>query len=200
MTFKDELNDRVKIEAKKIGTELNKYPKELLQSYLKSIDVVSNKRFCGRAEVYSNRIVLSVSCNRDIRETIHHELSSIFLLLFDGGGKPTSETPTLNSLYKAFLQLNGGYKYSFENDISSTEQIDSTLADRFYLYKYASRDFENDFNMIAQSLFSNGNKVIEFMNSSPELPVAKKIRLVIDFYHALNPTLNISYFKHQLIN
>lgn len=199
INFEDGVKSTDKIEAKIIA-ELNKYPKGLLQPYLKRIDVVSDERFCGRAEAYSNRIVLSASCNGDIRETIHHELSSIFLLLFDGSGKPVSETPILDSLYRAFLQLNGDYKYSFENGIYSTEVINSALADRFYLYKYGSRDFENDFNIIVQCLFRDGSKTIEFMDSNTEKPVAKKIRLVIDFYQTLNPAINISYFKHQLIN
>lgn len=182
-----------------IQKELEKYPKDLLHNYLNEVIVVDDSKMCGRAEVFSNRIVLSTSC-KTIRQTIHHELSSLFLQLVDGQGKAVGNSPILNTIYGKFLKLNGNIKYTYSNNVYGNQPIDSSLADYFYISRYATRDFENDFNIIAQFLFAQGNTTISFMESHPEKPVSKKIKLVLEFYQNLSPDFTIDFFKKQSIS
>ncbi len=183
---------RAKFTRNEIQTELAKYPVGFLHKYLFEINVVDDNKICGRSEAYSNRIILSSSCD-DVHMTIHHEISSVLLRQYDFKVKEV-----VNIMYGEFLKLNGNFKYNHNTDMHHIEEGSETEK-HFYNYKYAQSDFENDFNIIAQELFVDGYKIINYMHAHMDMPVSKKIQLVIDFYQKLDPKFSIEYFKKQRI-
>lgn len=176
---------------KTVEFELRKYPTKLIENYLSYVNIVHDDHICGRSEW--DTLVLSSTCN-SIRQTIHHELSSMFLNKYDVYVKPVYD-----SIYRAFVNLNGEFRYDRSKVTMNRIELDSKLAEHFYGYTYATTDFENDFNIIAECLFTNGSEVIEFMNQNSSKPVSKKIRLVLNFYHTLDPSFTHSYFGKQKI-
>lgn len=175
----------------KIVEELSKYPKDLLSNYLTEIiiqDLPNN--VCGRSEAFSKRIRLNASCYTPIQETLHHELSSVFLQQYD----VYVSRGYFNKLYSQFVNLNENVKYDKSVALHKID-AESDLANYFYKLTYAQTGFENDFNVISQFLFTHGASVVEYMQNHPNKPVAKKIQLVIDFYHDLNSQFTLNYFK-----
>jgi hypothetical protein len=181
-----------KFSKREIETELAKYPVGLLRNYLYEIKVVEDDRMCGRSEAYSNRIVLSSNCEI-FRTAIHHEISSVLLRQYDFKVKEV-----IDIMYGEFLKLNGDFKYDHNTNMHHIEEGSKT-SEHFYNYKYAQSDFENDFNIIAQELFVNGDRTISYMYDHKDKPVSNKIQLVIDFYKKLDSRFTIEYFKTQKI-
>lgn len=184
--------DNAKFTRSEIQTELSKYPADLLNKYLFEVNVVDDSKICGRSEAYSNRIVLSSNCEM-FRAAIHHEISSVLLRQYDFKVKEV-----INIMYGEFLRLNGEFKYDHNTDMDHINE-GSKASEHFYKYKYAQSDFENDFNIIAEELFVDGDKTIGYMNDNKDKPVSKKIQLVIDFYKKLDSRFTIEYFKNQRI-
>lgn len=186
-----------KISKHEVELELAKYPKSILQYYLKDVSFVESARFCGRADAIYDKIVLNCECsNSELKKAIHHEMSSILLQHYD----LYVERGTFDKMYQEFVKLNGDFSYDVKiaNSNDAMSKITNVkLLEYFYGVKYAQSGFENDFNVIAQFLFSNGDEIISFMNSNPEKPVSKKIRLVLDFYQKIDKGFNVSFFKNQ---
>jgi hypothetical protein len=177
--------------TKDIEMEIAKYPNVLLKVYLPTIKIVNDENICGRAEW--DTLILSSTCN-SFQQTIHHELSSILLNKYDVYVKPVYD-----SIYREFVKLNGDFRYDRSRVSMNRIESGSKLAEYFYGYTYATTDFENDFNIIAECLFTDGSEVIDFMNCNSSKPVSKKIRLVLNFYHSLDPSFTNSYFRKQKI-
>lgn len=177
--------------TKDIEIEIAKYPKALLKNYLPVIKIVNSENVCGRAEW--DTLILSSTCN-SFQQTIHHELSSMLLNKYDVYVKPVYD-----SMYRAFVNLNGEFQYDRSKVTMNRIELGSKLAEYFYGYTYATTDFENDFNIIVECLFANGLEVIDFMNQNPSKPVSRKIKLVLDFYYTLDTSFTESYFRKQKI-
>lgn len=178
-----------------IETELAKYPSGVVDKYLEKILVIKSDKICGRSDWIFSTIELSDNSLCNFRVTIHHELSSIFLHQYNFKVAPVGD-----EMLKAFINLNGEYKYTYSNsNVEAWTKIEPStkLGEYFYDRKYAIRNFENDFNVIAEALFSNGHEVIEFVKSNQNLPVSKKIKLVLEFYQKLSSDFTIEYFDKQ---
>lgn len=175
-----------------IEKELAKYPKNILEDNLKKVVVVSTDEYCGMSYPYS-KIELSGDCANcgEIGITIHHELSSMFLF-------QNLEKNEMLQMWEAFNNLNGPYSYT-GLDKNQLILSGSELADYFYKSTYAMHSFENDFNIIAENLFANGYETIQFIKERSNLPVSKKIKIVLEFYQKLSPTFTVSYFEKQKI-
>jgi hypothetical protein len=180
------------ITKKEIQIELAKYPKNVLQAYLEQITVVTSERFCGLTYAFEKRILLNGNCdNASIKEALHHEMSSILLQQYD-----VYVSKVFDSYYTQFVKLNGEFAYNGNRDLTEINPS-SKLANHFYGLKDAQSGFENDFNVVSQYLFKDGDKIINFMLSNPDKPVSKKIKVVLDFYYQLDKTFSVSYFKNQ---
>jgi hypothetical protein len=156
---------------------------------LDSIIIIDDAKICGRAFI-NKKFELSGTCDRAyLRKAIHHEFSSVLLQQFD-----IYERPVFNDLYHFFTKVNGVNSYS--NLVSSGEiDKDSEIGKYFYGDYYAMTGFENDFNVIAQHLFTDGKEIIAFIRHHPELPVTQKITAVISFYHLVHPVFSAEYFS-----
>jgi hypothetical protein len=177
-----------------IEKELAKYPALILKEHLQKVIVVSSDEYCGLSLAFAKTFKLNGDCNHcNFRVTIHHELSSLFLLQYDFYIAPVGV-----AIKNKFIELNGDYFYTNQIEHGRIEP-DTPLADFFYNRKYAMHSFENDFNVIAESLFQNGFSAISFMEGKPQKPVSKKIRLVLDFYYLLDSSFTINFFKEQKI-
>jgi hypothetical protein len=185
---------RANFNRMEVEKELAKYPALLLKEHLQKVIVVSSDKYCGLSFAFAKKFELNGDCDRcNFRATIHHELSSLFLLQYDFYTAPVGV-----AMRNKFIELNGAYSYTNQVEHGRIEP-DTPLGDFFYNRKYAMHSFENDFNVIAESLFQNGLSVISFMEGNPKKPVSKKIRLVLDFYYLLDSSFTINYFKEQKI-
>lgn len=186
-------NDPVNFTKKAIEIELTKYPTGLLEKYLEEIVVVQTEKYCGlafSARVAPAKIHLNDNSRCKVDVTIHHEISSLFLHRYD---------ELAARMRDKFIELNGSeYSYTYQIDHSKVE-AGTKLADYFYSRKYAMYSFENDYNVIAESLFVNGHEVIQLMNERPNLPISKKIKLVLDHYNMVSKEFTLSYFERQKI-
>lgn len=178
--------------------ELKKYPQGLMQEYSPIIVVVpntgDNTRFCGC--IGYSKIKINTNCEI-YKRAFHHEMSSLLLRKYD----IMKERGFMQSLADKFAKLNGSYTYHDIPVSNGYDNIDvtSNLGQNFYGRKYAMTMFENDFNVIAEYLFCSGAETINFMLNNPDKPAAKKIQLVIDFYHNLDSSFTVSFFKNQHI-
>lgn len=177
--------------------ELDKYPKSVLQAYIPLIKVVQDNashNYCGCAN-WSD-IEINASCPI-YKVAIHHELSSLFLNRYD----LYVEKDAFKNMETAFIKLNGQYKYHSILRSEAYHPIESTsdIGQHFFARKYSVTNFENDYNVIAEMLFSDGAKTIDFMLNNSTKPVAQKIKLVIEFYHKLDPSFTVQFFKNQHI-
>lgn len=165
------------------------YPEELIKSYLDTIDVIEDSRACGRA--YIDKIVLSGDCrNSFLKEVIHHELSSVFLNRYDIYVRKVAD-----EMMRKFIDWNGDeYAYTNKSDMSAID-LNSEMANYFYGLKYAQQGFENDFNVIAQYLFSHGSDLISHINARPNAVITKKVKEVIRFYYILDSKFTETFFE-----
>lgn len=186
--------DPVNFTKEDIERELAKYPKKLIDENLKKVIVVSTDKYCGLSLAFAKKIELSGDCqNCNIRSTIHHELSSLFLIQ-----NPGPDDVYYKKLWKEFNALNGSYTYT-GNLQNRPIESGSDIANHFYKRTYAMHSFENDFNVIAESLFMNGHETLLFVNEHPNLPVSNKIKLVLEFYQKVSSDFTTAYFEKQKI-
>lgn len=189
-----ELTSTPNISRHEIENELAKYPKGIIEENLKNVVVVSSDKYCGLSLAFAKKIELSGDCqNCNIRSTIHHELSSLFLIQ-----NPGPDDAYYKKLWKEFNALNDSYSYTGNLQNQPIEN-GSDIANHFYKRTYAMHSFENDFNVIAESLFVNGHETLQFANEHPNLPVSKKIQLVIEFYQKVSSDFTTAYFEKQKI-
>ncbi|MBX2896375.1 MAG: hypothetical protein KF763_13080 [Cyclobacteriaceae bacterium] len=175
-----------------IERELAKYPNGLLSKYLKQVVVVKTDKYCGLSYGRTPRINLNDDCRCKLGATIHHELSSIFLYQYN------SVSPVIDEMQQTFISLNGEYSYT-QQIVHSKIEPGTKISNHFYGRMYATHSFENDFNVIAESLFVNGRETIQFMNDRPNLPVSKKIKLVLELYQKISSDFTTAYFEKQKI-
>ena len=176
-----------------IYQEFGKYPKELIKTYIDSVSV-EDLKICGRSHAFTRYIELSAKCNFQ-RATIHHEMSSMFLIRYD----LKVERDFAERLLKQFYAINAGvFKYNIDNRAILLQKNDPKN-DYFYKTNYATTNFENDFNVIAEYLWAEGKETVEFAYNNPNKPVSKKIMLVLDFYHRLDKSFDTEFFKKQYI-
>lgn len=177
-----------------IRSELKKYPEKILQEYLDTIFVISDDRFCGRASMF-RRFEICGNCDKQfLKEVIHHEFSSVLLQRYD-----LFVHEIMNDLGNEFVTLNGE-KYRYNPKVPTSDiNSDLDISNYYFGSTYAQTGFENDFNTIAQFLFTDGKRVIKVMNDRDGTAIAKKIAAVIRFYNKLDPRFDAKFFQNLTI-
>jgi len=174
---------------------LEKYPAELLRRELKAVYLLGQLEFYGVSYggtnstdklFLTNRGASQGYTDRYVEQSFHHEFSSILLRNYPRRVDRAS-----------WASQNGrGYGQSGTEAIrqgrASTE-FSAWWHQLGFLYQYASSDFENDFNSVAENLFCPAPGFWQAVEAYPAL--AHKARLAIAFYQSLSPRLNEAYFR-----
>lgn len=186
------INIRSNITEAELRNELSIYPKHML-SMVKWIEVrhIGNST-SGLAHWDGIKLDGSYSKSTCIA-TLHHELSSIFL-------KQPKYGLFYDSLLRHFYKLNGSsLTYYTHHGYIDLPIVPLTESEKDFLVgnSYAKSDFENDFNTIAELLFTNGKDLIDDMELRPNTVIRKKVFLVIEYYKSLDPKFTVDFFTNR---
>lgn len=187
--FKKKSNN---ITESELRNELSIYPKHML-SMVKWIEVTDiGNGSSGLA--YWEGVKLDGSYTKETCiTTLHHELSSIFL-------KQPKYGLYYDSMMKLFYKLNEkSLTYYTHHEYIDLPIVSLTEIEKDFLVgnSYAKSSFENDFNTIAELLFTQGNELIDNIESRPNSVIRKKVSLVIEYYKSLDPKFNVTYFTKR---
>jgi len=183
--------DQFKItsDTTEIKLAVSKYPQNLILKEISSIYLVGELRFSGvyfTGTISNNVLYIASKANRDIQRTFHHEFSSILLRNY---APSTFETkwkkisPELLNC-KSTTAIKDGY-FSLEQN--------AYLLQKGYLSTYSLSNWENDFNMYAEYIFSGDSHFWKLVDDYPLIKV--KTKLVIDFYQQVHPVFTENYFR-----
>jgi len=180
---------KITTDTTEIKLAVSKYPKNLIQKEIRNIYLVGDLRFCGvyfTGTISNNTLYIASKANKDIQRTFHHEFSSILLrnyAPFSFETKWKKISPELLNC-KSTTAIKNGY-FSLEHN--------ATLLNKGYLSAYSLSNWENDFNMYAEYIFSGDQ---HFWNLVDDYPlIKKKTKLVIDFYQQVDPVFTENYFR-----
>lgn len=174
-----------------IRKELSLYPANILNLCVEKIEVKDiHENYYGM----SRFLLKSVEINSNIPNkqafirTIHHELSSMFLLGID----QDYTNRTFKIYQKKFNTLNpNGFRYDSQTTV---DNLNNEQQKYFAYSTYSMTSFENDFNVISETLFTDPYYLNQ-LHASP--PVYQKLLLVVEFYHNyIDSKFTIEYFKN----
>lgn len=180
------------ITEEELRSELSIYPKHML-SMVKWIEI----RHIGNSSAglaHWDGIVIDGSYSKKTCiSTLHHELSSIFL-------KQPRYGLYYDSMSRHFYKLNGSnLTYYTHNEYIDLPITPLSEEEKEFLVgdSYAKSSFDNDFNTIAELLFTKGSELIKSISARPNSVIQKKVMLVIEYYHSLDSKFNIDYFSKR---
>lgn len=209
-----------------IHKELLKYPKAVLQKARLGKIIVVDEGYCIKGDtvyamvdgtylvpVENGNIMFISGTSPKLSGVVHHELSSIMMYEFSSDSLVYKE---LVQIQKAFLSVTPYY--------SDEEKLKASASAKTFAYPpnkdnyfvlgntgYSLLDVENDFNTIAEALFTpalqkelgmllvNPNlKLWEFLDEAKQknYPIYKKVQLVIDYYKMIDPMFTEEYFRN----
>lgn len=180
--------------------ELNRYPKTLVNKYLHEVVFEPMEDAAGLAYLSFMIVINPLLSESTIRHAIHHEFSSVLLNRVDEELTFTTHMK-INKQYK---DLNGGYTYYSTADLGHAGSLTLEESKHFVGFEYARVGFENDWNVTCEFLWTNAPIHLKdgttesfwgFYEKRKGLPVAKKIEIAIDFYHALDNNLTMEFFR-----
>lgn len=188
INFKNNSN----VTESELRNELSIYPKHML-SMVKWIEVTAiGNNASGLA--HWNGIKLDGSYSKETCiTTLHHELSSIFL-------KQPKYCLYYDSIKRLFYKLNGkSITYYTHHGYINLPIVPLTESEKDFLAgnSYAKSSFENDFNTIAELLFTRGKDLIDDIESRPNSIIRKKVLLVIEYYRSLDSKFTIDFFTNR---
>jgi hypothetical protein len=188
------------VRTKEVITDaLNKYPLPLLKQELSGVYFVRTMRFYDVAyggtnsenAIYiSNDGVKMGYTASYIEQTFHHEFSSI-LLRNHPTFLDTSEWKKANTLAFDYNDPENGVGSIRKNQ--SSQDLDTALTQQGFLTQYSLSSIENDINTFAQNLFCPSPDFWPIYENYPR--VKKKAKLLIAFYHKINPIFTEEYFR-----
>lgn len=186
------ISGKANITETALKAELSIYPKHMLcmVKWIEVRDLESN--ISGLA--HWNGIVLDGSYSKEVcLSTLHHELSSIFL-------KQPKYGLYYDSMKDNFYKLNSSnLTYYTHNGYIDLPIVELTEVEKNFLVgnSYAKSSFDNDFNTIAELLFSKGSELVANVSARPNSVIQKKVLLVIDYYGFLDPKFDLNYFANR---
>jgi len=182
-----------------INEAIKKYPEQMIRKELNEVYVLGSLSFYGVefAGTY-NACTLYISSGEIsegytdffLEQTFHHEFSSILFnnydSLFDGS---------------AWMELNPE-DFRYRDNLGGAEAIkngndsqifDTVLQKQGFLYEYSLSTLENDFNSIAENLFSPSTKFWDAFRNYPI--IERKALLAIEFFNKIDSEFSIYYFQ-----
>jgi hypothetical protein len=182
-----------------IETFVKDYPEKVLQRNLKSINLCKVLKFYGKPYGGTNSSDAVYLClesssqgytNSYLLASMHHEFSSILMRNYDRKF-PKEAWGALNP--KSF-------KYA-DNAVASLGQ-DNLLTpskaarEQGFICKYSKCSMEEDFNTIADYLFSERKRLLEWAKAHPKLQA--KVQLAIKFYRSIDVGFNFGELEELL--
>jgi hypothetical protein len=174
---------------------LRKYPTSILQhlQYVHFFKTMSFYQLSFGGTYYKNSIyIVDYYKPKDIERAIHHEFSSIVRVAY---GIPRLLRRWNRILPPDFTYGDGGID-ALKSGATSCKP-DRALWKKGIFCEYASASPEEDFNVIAEELWTGCRELWEGAQDFPVL--YKKIKLVIDVYADMNASCDESYFL-SLVN
>jgi hypothetical protein len=180
---------KFKTDLSAIQKAFSKYPKNFIDNEVKHIYIMGkisfNKEwFTGTNSRYD--IFIASTDNDEIEKTFHHEFSSILLR--------NHPNFTMEINWKALSPelIGGNSAFAIEqgyNDVTFNKK----LCEKGYLSKYSLSNWENDFNMYAENIFTGGKEFWKIVDAYPKVKI--KTNMVIAYYAKLNAVLSEDYFR-----
>ncbi len=172
--------------------ELKKYPPGVFKGKLKRIIIFNELKFYGieyGGSYFGKNVYFTVKTEKDkysneyLQTLIHHEISSIF---FWSHNSPVYKWADLNPAGTRYLDTN-------KKKLQAIEDGESEGADTYYkqgfLNKYGKTSVEEDFNLYAQMLFVNPEKLNVL---AKRYPVIKKKK---EFTEAFYLGISSQFFR-----
>jgi hypothetical protein len=175
----------------------SKYPTRVLNTNLKKVCVVKSMTFYGLpygGTNYQHTVYLSDDTDNPwfsdeyIEEVFHHEFSSILLRDFHD----YFDKIRWLALNPPFFRYGKGGADAIQQGQASMTLDPETIKQGF-LSQYSTASLEEDINVFAQNLFTGNRefwKVFELNGT-----IREKARLLISFYHRINPLFTESFFR-----
>ena len=180
-----------------IRRETLRYPGAVLKRNLKAVNVVKEIWFYGAPYGGTNdldTVYLSISSVQMgyttdyISRAFHHEFSSILLRNFPNYLDQAAWKATLP---KGFEYGAGGVE-AIKQGKASTDFDPEEAAKGFYS-QYSLSEQEEDFNILAENLFTGGAKFWKRVDSHPQL--RGKVKVVLEFYNKLDKSFTERSFR-----
>lgn len=178
---------------------LGKYPEEVLKKNLRKVYVVESLEFYGLAYGGTNSNDVVYLSNNGVRNgytdlflegSFHHEFSSILLRNWRSNLNRrdwiASNDP--NTKYQ------GTGTEAVANGSADTRYRDS-WHEKGFLAEYGTASIEEDFNMMAEGLFTGSAQFWRAVDKFPR--VRSKAKLTIDFYHSLDASFTEEKFRRM---
>jgi hypothetical protein len=183
---------------KGIRTALSKYPKSLVQRFLKAVfiaGVIKSYDVEIGGSYYNSWIYLSAKQKYESSGAglyalnTHHELSSLFL---NGADFPASKWKSVNA--PSFKYLANPVDVVHAASLNSRQNPENT--DFWYkggfVDDYGMSSLNNDFNMYAELAMSDPQKLKQLARKYPR--IKSKTKIFVEFYTSLDPELG-DYLK-----
>ncbi len=180
-----------------INKALPKYPSDLLSRNLKNIYIAKSIAFYGlqyggtnsHDSIYvTNSGVRNGYTDLYLEEVVHHEFSSILLRNY---AKVFPSADWKAALPADFVYRGDGTQSLREGSASTAH--DPGFHAKGFICQYSTSSQEEDFNMLAQALFTGDAIFWKAYESFPAL--AKKTDVVIAFYSKMNPIFTKEKFR-----
>ena len=180
---------KITTDTTEIKLAVRKYPEKLIQKEIQNIYLVGNLRLSGvyfTGTISGNTLYIASTANQEIQRTFHHEFSSILLRTY----APFSFETKWKKISPELLNCNS--TTAIKDGYFSLEQ-NAYLLNKGYLSAYSLSNWENDFNMYAENIFSGDPHFWELVDYYPLIKV--KTKLVLDFYQHIHPVFTENYFR-----
>lgn len=175
---------------------MKRYPAKVLSNLVR-VQIIKGINFYGQPYGGTNSndtVFLDVDgiengyTDMYLSDAFHHEFSSILLRKFPSFLNQKDWSATLP---KDFKYSSGGVNAIAEGTASTS--LDEALAAKGFLSQYSMSAQEEDFNMIAENLFTGGKEFWAVVDKHPK--AAAKVKLVINFYNKLDKTFTEKAFR-----
>jgi hypothetical protein len=182
-----------------IATALSKYPPAVLRRNLLNVYFVRSMSFFDASFGGTNSLdAVYISndgknagyTNYYLEQTFHHEFSSILFRNYTRR-LDTAEWKLTNISSFDYNDPENGVGSIRKNQTS--QEIDTLLCQQGFLTEYSLSSMENDINTYAQNLFCPSNDFWQVTDKYPR--IAKKVTLLISFYHNIAPVFTEEYFR-----
>ncbi|MCB1276309.1 hypothetical protein [Prosthecobacter sp.] len=180
-----------------LGRALAKYPPQILQADLKAVYVLAELRYSGVITSGTNSrtcVYLKIGDEKKgftdthIESVFHAEFSSILL-----------RNHARHFDKEAWQAVNPpGFRY-LGNGVDAVKQkkaglkLSDALHEIGFLKEYSQSTLENDFNALANLLFSGDANLWEISARFPK--IRRKVDLALAFYQKLDPAFTELYFR-----
>jgi len=181
---------------------LSKYPVDMLTANLDKVFVLKSMKFYGLpygGTNYRHTIYLSDDndnpwfTNEYIEQVFHHEFSSILIRNF-----PTyfDKTKWLSLNPPSFRYGKGGADAILNG--TADMALNPAEIEKGFLSEYSTASLEEDINVFAQNLFTGDREFWRLVDLNDT--ISAKAKILIRFYHKINPVFTESYFRSFYYN